>query len=326
MIRTQLHNDIFEIVMLNAPVNALSAPLRQGLVRALTEAQDNPAVKAIVIRGDGKLFSGGADITEFGQLPIDPMLPDVAFVIEESGKPVIAAVHGIALGGGLEVAIASHYRVVTPDAKLGLPEVTLGLLPGAGGTQRLPRLIGAEAALGMIVSGVPISGSKGAEIGLVDKLATEGDLAAEAIAFARTVDGPRRTGHRVVAADNALFDRFASDNARTIKGLDAPQACIEAVKAATHLSIKDGQELESALFAKLVEGGQSRALRHVFFAERAAAKVDGLPKDTGLRPIAKVGIIGAGTMGGGIAMNFLSRGIPVTIVETAQTHWIAASA
>lgn len=318
MIRTQLHDDIFEIVMSNAPVNALAAPLRQGLIGALTEARDNPAVKAIVIRGDGKLFSGGADITEFGKPSIDPMLPDVAFAIEESSKPVIAAVHGMALGGGLEVAIASHYRVVTPDAKLGLPEVTLGLLPGAGGTQRLPRLVGAERALDIIVSGVPISGSRGAEIGLVDKLALEDDLAAEAIAFARTVDALRRTGDRTVAADDAIFDRFASDNARTIKGLDAPLACIEAVKAATRLSIKDGQEQESDLFFKLVEGDQSKALRHVFFAERAAAKVEGLPKDTKLRPIGKVGVIGAGTMGGGISMNFLSRGIPVTIVESTQ--------
>ncbi|PXA86873.1 3-hydroxyacyl-CoA dehydrogenase [Nostoc sp. 3335mG] len=319
MIETKLHDDVLEIVMNNPPVNALGAGVRQGLARALTDAQDNPAVKAIVIRGGGKMFSGGADITEFGKPPVEPWLPALVDAIEASAKPVVAAIHGMALGGGLEVALGAHYRIAGPKAKLGLPEVSLGILPGAGGTQRLPRLVGVEAALGMIVSGAPIPASKAAQAGLIDKLAESDDsLAAEAIAYARTLDAPRRTGDRSVAADPSVFEKFAADNARKIKGLDAPKACIEAVKAATQLPLDKGQKKERALFMQLVSGDQSKALRHVFFAERAAAKIDGLSRDIQLRPIAKVGVIGAGTMGGGIAMNFLSAGIPVTIVEMQQ--------
>jgi 3-hydroxyacyl-CoA dehydrogenase len=319
MIETTLHDGILEIVMANPPVNALGAGVRQGLAKALAEAQDDPAVKAIVIRGGGKMFSGGADITEFGKPPVDPWLPQLVDAIEASAKPVVAAIHGMALGGGLEVALGCHYRIASPKAKLGLPEVSLGLLPGAGGTQRLPRLVGVEAALGMIVSGAPVPASKAAQAGLVDKLAESDDsLAAEAISYARTLDAPRRTGDRSVSADPAVFERFAADNARKIAGLDAPKACIEAVKAATELSLAEGQEKERVLFLQLVSGDQSKALRHVFFAERAAAKIDGLPKDVQLRQIRKVGVIGAGTMGGGISMNFLSAGIPVTIVEMAQ--------
>jgi 3-hydroxyacyl-CoA dehydrogenase len=319
MIETQLHDDVLEIVMANPPVNALGAGVRQGIFQAIADAQGNPAIKAIVIRGGGKMFSGGADITEFGKPPVDPWLPQVVDAIEASAKPVVAAIHGTALGGGLEVALGCHYRIASPKAKLGLPEVSLGLLPGAGGTQRLPRLIGVEAALGMIVSGAPIPATRAAEAGLVDTLAESDDsLAAEAIAYARTLDAPRRTGARSVSADPAVFERFAADNARKIKGLDAPKACIEAVKAATELPLAEGQEKERQLFLQLVSGDQSKALRHVFFAERAAARIEGLPKDTQLRAIATVGVIGAGTMGGGISMNFLSAGIPVTIVEMAQ--------
>lgn len=318
MIETHLHDDILEIVIANPPVNALGAAVRQGLNNAVADAQTDHGVKAIVIRGGGKLFSGGADITEFGQPQTDPSLPDVVDAIEASAKPVVAAIHGMALGGGIEVALGCHYRIATPKAKLGLPEVSLGILPGAGGTQRLPRLIGAEAALEMIVSGAPILASKGAQIGLIDKLVEEAALAAEAIAFARSLGSPRRTGDLTVSADPASFERFAAANARKIKGLDAPKACIEAVKVATELPIDAGQKKEQALFAELVEGEQSKALRHMFFAERAAAKIDGLPKDIGLRAIGRVGVIGGGTMGGGISMNFLSAGIPVTIVEMAQ--------
>ncbi|KEQ53670.1 3-hydroxyacyl-CoA dehydrogenase NAD-binding domain-containing protein [Sphingobium chlorophenolicum] len=318
MIDTQLHGDVLEIVMNNPPVNALGIGVRQGLAQAIAGAQADPAVKAIVIRGGGKLFSGGADITEFGKPFAEPGLPQVVDAIEASAKPVVAAIHGMALGGGLEVALGCHYRIATPETKLGLPEVSLGLLPGAGGTQRLPRLIGVEAALEMIVSGTPIPAAKGAELGLVDKLAAQDQLAAEAITFARTVDGPRRTGDLDAAAAADVFERFAENNKRKIGALDAPKACIEAIKAATELPLDQGQLKERALFTQLMNGDQSKALRHVFFAERAAAKVDGLPKDVARRPIAKVGVIGAGTMGGGISMNFLSAGIPVTIVEMAQ--------
>tara|TARA_R110000782_G_scaffold117364_4_gene207782 strand:+ start:100772 stop:102802 length:2031 start_codon:yes stop_codon:yes gene_type:complete len=318
MIETHLHDDILEIVIANPPVNALGATVRQGLTKAIADAQVDDGVKAIVIRGGGKLFSGGADITEFGQPQIDPWLPDVVDAIEASTKPVVAAIHGMALGGGLEVALGCHYRVATSKAKLGLPEVSLGILPGAGGTQRLPRLIGAEAALDMIVSGAPIPAAKAAQIGLVDKLVEEADLAAQAIDFARSVGSPRRTGNLAVSGDPALFERFTAANARKIKGLDAPKACIEAVRAAIELPLDEGQKKEQALFAELVAGEQSKALRHMFFAERAAARIDGLPKDIALRSIGRVGVIGAGTMGGGISMNFLSAGIPVTIVEMTQ--------
>ncbi|WP_157219582.1 3-hydroxyacyl-CoA dehydrogenase NAD-binding domain-containing protein [Flavisphingomonas formosensis] len=318
MIKTQLHDDVLEVVIDNPPVNALGARVRQGLWAAIADAQTDTAVKAIVIRGAGKLLSGGADITEFGKTTAEPGLPELVDAIEASAKPVVAAIHGIALGGGLEVALGCHYRIATANTKLGLPEVTLGLLPGAGGTQRLPRVIGVEAALDMIVSGSPISGKRAADIGLVDRLAEEGTLLAEAISFARALDAPRRTGDVSVSADPAIFEAFAAQNARKIAGLDAPSACIKAVRAASELPIGQGLEKERALFAELVAGTQSKALRHVFFAERAAAKIDGMPKDIAMRSIDKVGVIGAGTMGGGISMNFLSAGIPVTIVEMAQ--------
>ncbi|QNG48709.1 3-hydroxyacyl-CoA dehydrogenase NAD-binding domain-containing protein [Sphingobium yanoikuyae] len=318
MIETQLHDDVLEIVMINPPVNALGEGVRTGLDEAITGALEDDAVKAIVIRGSGRLFSGGADITEFSKPPSGPSLPAIIDAIEASSKPVVAAIHGMALGGGLEVALGSHYRVATPKAKLGLPEVTLGILPGAGGTQRLPRLVGVEAALDIITSGTPITGAEAAELGLVDKLSAEETLVEDVIAFARTLDAPRRTGDRSISADPAVFTKFEADNARRFKDLEAPRACIEAIKAAVEMPLDAGQEKERALFMQLVKGDQSKALRHVFFAERAAAKIDGLPKDTQLRPVTKVGVIGAGTMGGGISMNFLSAGIPVTIVEMAQ--------
>jgi 3-hydroxyacyl-CoA dehydrogenase len=318
MIETKLHDDILEIVLDNPPVNALGTAMRQGLDRAIREAQTDARVKAIVIRGAGKLFSGGADITEFGKEPIEPHLPLLVDSIEASAKPVIAAIHGTCFGGGLETALACHYRIAGPSAKLGLPEVKLGLVPGAGGTQRLPRLIGAEAALGIIVSGDPVSAKTAAAIGLVDRVVEEDALAEAAIAYAREVSGPRRTGDMVATAEPGLFERFAADNARKIKGLDAPAACIAAIRAATELPLAEGLAKERELFMRLLGGTQSAALRHIFFAERMAAKIDGMPKSIGLRPIARVGVIGAGTMGGGISMNFLAAGVPVTIVEMEQ--------
>jgi 3-hydroxyacyl-CoA dehydrogenase len=318
MIEATQHDDVLEIVLSNPPVNALSAAVRQRLAKAIAGAQSDSSIKAIVIRGAGKFFSGGADITEFDQPPIDPWLPEVIDAIEASGKPIVAAIHGMALGGGLEIALGCHFRIAVPSAKLGLPEVKLGILPGAGGTQRLPRLIGAETALDMIVSGEPIAASKAASIGLIDRLASEETLAAEATAYARTLNDVRRTGDLVVAFAPGLFKRFIQQNSRKIANLDAPLACIEAVKAATVLPFAEGMKTEKAIFDRLISGAQSEALRHVFFAERAAAKIDGMPKDVKLRAIRKVGVIGAGTMGGGISMNFLSAGIPLTIVEMAQ--------
>lgn len=318
MIETHLHDDVLEIMMNNPPVNALGLGLREGIDKALRGAVADDRVKAIVIRGAGKFFSGGADITEFGQPHAAPHLPDLINAIEASPKPVVAAIHGMALGGGLEVAMGCHYRLATPVAKLGLPEVTLGILPGAGGTQRLPRLAGVDPALNMIVSGTPISGEKAAALGVVDQLAQEATLLEQAIAFARAVKAPRRARDIPIKVEDGAFERFEAENVRKIAGLDAPLACIEAVKAAAGLPFDEGLAKEAALFHALVDGDQSRALRHVFFAERAAAKIADLPKNTQLRAIKKVGVIGAGTMGGGISMNFLSVGIPVTIVDMAQ--------
>ena len=300
MIETHLHTDILEIVLQNPPVNALGSDLRGALFGVIAAAQTNPDVKAIVLRGAGKLFSGGADIKEFGKLQAEQGLPELVDTIEASAKPVVAAIHGTALGGGLEIALGCHYRIATADARLGLPEVTLGILPGAGGTQRLPRLIGVEAALEMIVLGNPVSATRALETGLVDRLSeNQSSLASDAIDFARTLNGPRRTSELSASAPAGVFEQFQATNARKIGKLDAPRACIEAVKAATELPIKEGLAKERDLFVKLLGGDQSKALRHVFFAERAAAKIDGLPKDIQLRPIGRVGVIGAGTMGGG---------------------------
>ena len=318
MLTTNRHDDVLELVFDYPPVNALSTAFRQALFQAVEAGEADASVKAIVVRGGGKMFSAGADITEFDGGMGDPKLPELLNRIEVCTKPVIAAIHGTCFGGGFETTLACHYRVATPTAKLGLPEVKLGLLPGAGGTQRLPRLAGVQAALEAIVSGEPFAAAKGAQIGIIDQLAGEESLAAEAIAFARNATGPRRTAELTAKPEPGVFESFAAANARKIKGLDAPAACIEAVKAATELPFVEGLALEEKLFYKLMQGDQSAALRHVFFAERAAAKIAGLPKETALRSIRRVGVIGAGTMGGGISMNFLSSGFAVTIVEMVQ--------
>jgi 3-hydroxyacyl-CoA dehydrogenase len=315
LIEVRTSDDVLEIVLANPPVNALGAAVRRGIAAALEQARREKTIRGVVIRGAGRLFSGGADITEFGAPLADPGLPELVDAIEASPKPVVAALHGTVLGGGLEVALACHHRIAAPSARLGLPEVKLGLLPGAGGTQRLPRLVGAQAALTMILSGDPIPASRAVEIGLVDAIAGEETLAAEAIAFARTAT-TRRTGERTAKSEPALFERVAAETARKSPGQDAPAACIAGGRAATERPLGEGLALERASFLRLLEGGQSNALRHVFFAERAAARIEGLPRDTPRRAVASVGVIGAGTMGGGIAMNFLSAGIPVTIVET----------
>ncbi len=326
VITTHKDGEVLVIVSNNPPVNALGQAVRAGLQAGIEEALADDSVKAVVIRCDGRTFFAGADITEFGKPPVPPSLPDVINAIEASTKPVVAAIHGTALGGGLEVALGCHYRVAAKSAKLGLPEVNLGILPGAGGTQRLPRVIGVAEALNMIVTGKPIKASRGAENGLVDKLVDDADLEAEAIAFAKSVAGSAdlpRTSERTeklkeAAADPSVFSNFLEKNGRKIRGYEAPIACIEAVKAAVNLPIEEGLKKERELFMKLVSGTQSAALRHAFFAERAASKIDDIPKDTPLIDIKKVGILGAGTMGGGIAMNFLSAGIPVTILEREE--------
>ncbi len=306
------------------PVNALSTDVRAGLQEGVRKAGADAAVKAIVLHCAGRTFIAGADITEFGKPPRDPSLPALLDVIEASPKPIVAAIHGTALGGGLETALASTWRVASPDAKLGLPEVKLGLLPGAGGTQRLPRLVGVETALEMITSGAPASAKAALAAGLVDEI-VEGDLLAGAIAFAQKVVAENRPLRRVrdlndkvTGVSPQVFADFRKANARKFLGFEAPEACIQAIEAATTLSFDDGLARERELFMKLITGDQSRAQRHVFFAEREVAKIADVPADTPLLPIKTAGVIGAGTMGGGIAMNFLNAGVPVTIVETKQ--------
>ena len=323
-IRTERHDNVLVVISDNPPVNALGQAVRAGLKDAIADALADDGVEAVVIRCDGQTFFAGADITEFGKPPVGPNLPETLDAMEASDKPVIAAIHGTALGGGCEVALACHYRVAVPSAKLGLPEVKLGLIPGAAGTQRLPRLVGAEAALPLVVGGNPIPAKKAEAIGLVDALVGEDSLEADAIAFAKSKIGqpvPRASEGKANedgVRDPDLFDRFRASQARKIRGFDAPNAAIEAVKAAGELSYADGVKKERELFGKLMGGTQSAAMRHYFFAERAANKIDDVPKDTPLIPIRKVGVIGAGTMGGGITMNFLSAGIPVTILEMAE--------
>jgi 3-hydroxyacyl-CoA dehydrogenase len=302
----------------NPPVNALSLAVRQGIMDALDEAERD-ASDALVIICKGRTFIAGADISEFGKPIQDPWLPSVVNRIEASAKPVVAAIHGTALGGGFEVALAAHYRCALPSAKVGLPEVKLGLLPGAGGTQRTPRLAGAEAALDLMTSGTPVGTAYAAEIGLVDRI-VEGDLLEGALAFAAELvadgAGPRRTAEMAFPVHNpAIFDTYRATLAKRARGQIAPQYIVECVEGATRLSLEEGLQLERDRFAELMAGEQSIALRHIFFAERQAAKVDGLPKDTPLRPIESIGVIGGGTMGGGIAMSFANSGIPVTLIE-----------
>ena len=323
-IRTERHDNVLVIISDNPPVNALGQAVRAGLTDGIAEALADDSVEAVVIRCDGRTFFAGADITEFGKPPQGPSLPEALDKLEASDKPVVAAIHGTALGGGCEVALACHYRVAVPSAKLGLPEVKLGLIPGAAGTQRLPRLVGAEAALPLVAIGNPISAKKAKEIGLLDELVSEDSLAADAIAFAKSKIGqpvPRSSegdANQDGIKNPDIFDEFRAKNGRKMRGFDAPNAAIEAVKAAGELSYAEGVKKERELFMKLMTGTQSKAMRHYFFAERAANKVDDIPADTPLIDIRKVGIIGAGTMGGGIAMNFLSAGIPVTILEMKQ--------
>ncbi|MDO9361281.1 MAG: 3-hydroxyacyl-CoA dehydrogenase NAD-binding domain-containing protein [Sphingopyxis sp.] len=308
------------VIVNNPPVNALSWHVRQGLADHFASALADDSVEAIVLRCDGSTFIAGADISEFGKPPRGPDFNAVLNSIESATKPVIAAIHGTALGGGLETALVCHYRIAVPSAKLGVPEVKLGLLPGAGGTQRLPRVVGVEAAATMTSTGDPLPAAKAKELGLVDELAGEDSLAADAIAFARAkiADGPRPTRERPVFGDVAVIEQLKTANAKRWRGFEAPYANLACVEAATRLPFDEGLAFEREQFMKLMFGSQSAAQRHIFFAERQAAKIDGLPKDLKLRDIKKVGVIGAGTMGGGISMNFLQKGIPVTIVEMQQ--------
>ncbi len=320
-ISTEKRGDILIVTSNNPPVNALGAGVRVGLDAALTQAAADDGIKAVVLICAGQTFFAGADITEVGKPPVEPLLTDLIPTIEAFDKPVIAAIHGTALGGGLETALGAHYRVAVPSAKLGVPEVKLGLLPGAGGTQRLPRVVGVKAALEMTAKGDPISATQAHKWGLVDELAEEGALLDTALALAEKVKAVRpipRVSERTISADDAAIEAFRKENARKFRGFDAPAANIACVEAATRLPFAEGIDFERTEFMKLMFGSQSAAQRHIFFAERKASKIDGIASDIALRPIAKVGVIGAGTMGGGITMNFLSAGIAVTIVEQAE--------
>ena len=310
----------------NPPVNALSQHVRHGLDEGLKKAIADQAVSAIVITCAGRTFIAGADITEFGKPPAPPSLHMVLELIENSAKPVIAAIHGTALGGGLEVTLACHYRIAVKDARFGLPEVKLGLLPGAGGTQRLPRVVGVEKALSMMVSGDPIRADEALKHGLLDEI-VDGDLTSAGVAFAEKVLSERRPLKKIRDLDDKLtavrgkpetFAAFRNSVARQTRGFRAPENIVKAVEAAVSLPFDQGIKRERELFAELLNSPESRAQRYFFFAEREAAKIPDVPADTPVKDVKKAAVIGAGTMGGGIAMNFANVGIPVTVVEVKQ--------
>ena len=318
-----VEGDVAVVTLDSPPVNALSFNVRDGLYEGFRAAIADPAVTAIVLICAGRTFIAGADISEFGGTQKGASLFDVQTMMESSTKPVVAAIHGTALGGGLEVALCAHYRIAVPSARCGLPEVNLGLLPGAGGTQRLPRIAGPRRALEMMTTGTHVPAAECAVMGLVDELASEGTLRADAIAYARRVvaaGGPlRKISDRTVepmSADD--FAAFRTANAKRFRGFRAPEAIIQTVEAAVNLPFAEGLAVERKLFTGLVTSDESAAQRYVFFAEREVWKIPDVPPSTPTIPVGTVGVIGAGTMGGGIAMNFVNAGIPVTIVETEQ--------
>jgi 3-hydroxyacyl-CoA dehydrogenase len=313
------------ITLNNPPVNGLGLSTRTGIVEGIARATQDPAIAAIVITGAGKAFSGGADITEFNTPAAlqEPTLYTVIKEVEQSAKPVVMALHSVAMGGGLELALSAHYRIAAPGAQIALPEVKLGLLPGAGGTQRLPRAIGLEPALNMIVTGTPVLSDKLAGSGLFDAMA-QGDLLDDAVAFARkAADKPAPhplVRNRKIEHPNAEgYLRFARNTVAAMsKNYPAPVKCVDAIAAGVTQGFDRGLAFERECFVELVQTQESLALRHAFFGERAASKIPDVPSGTPVREIAQVAVIGAGTMGGGITMNFLNAGIPVTLLETKQ--------
>ena len=313
------------VITINSPpVNALSAAVRQGLYDGMEALVADDAAKAIVVICEGRTFIAGADITEFGKPPSGAPLRDVQTAMEKSPKPVIAAIHGTALGGGLETALACHYRCAIPSAKVGLPEVKLGLLPGAGGTQRLPRIIGPKRALDMIIDGNPISAAEALELGVINHV-IDGDLREGALAYAqKLIDENAPTicvsENEVDASElsDTFFDDYRKSIARKSRGFPAPEKIIQCIEAAVNLPFDEGMIVEGKGIGELMQGSESEAMRYMFFSEREVAKLPDVPKDTPLRDINSAAVLGAGTMGGGIAMNFANAGIPVTIVEMNQ--------
>ena len=320
------HEGIAVLSLDNPPVNSLGVDVRVELLERLAAVAADDTAHALVLTGAGRMFSAGADIREFGQASLDPHLSIVVTALEESSKPTVAAIHGVAAGGGLEIALGCHYRLAAPGAKVGLPEVTLGLVPGAGGTQRLPRLIGVQNALEAIVGGTLMPVEKAHTLGLVDDI-VETDLVAGAVEYAQRLvterTGVRRTrdldGARVDARSNRhIFDLFRTQMARRARGFEAPYACVTCIEAAVSQPFEQGLATERATFEKLLVSDQSASQRHVFFAEREASKIPDVPRETPTTTIAQAAVIGCGTMGGGIAMNFANAGIPVTVVEISQ--------
>lgn len=321
VVNYQLVENIGVITVNSPPVNALSQAVRQGILDGINAAQADNS-EAVVICCAGRTFIAGADITEFGKPPLDPWLPEVLSAIENSSKPVIAAIHGTALGGGFEVSLACHYRCAVASAKVGLPEVKLGLLPGAGGTQRVPRIAGVKAALDMITSGNPIAAGKAKDMGLVDEIVEGDDLSAAAVAYAKELvaSGAPLKRIRDISIDKetiepGFFDNARKQLARRARGQIAQDRIVSCLEAAVNLPMDEGLARERELFKELVTSPESAAMRHIFFAERQAAKIKDLPKDTATRDINSVAIIGGGTMGGGIAMCFANVGIPVILLE-----------
>ena len=329
----QVHGDVAVITLNNPPVNGLGLSTRQAIVEGLEKAENDAAVKAIVLTGAGKAFSGGADIREFGSPKAiqEPNLLSVITRVENTTKPVIAAVHSVCMGGGLELALGAHYRIAAPGCNVALPEVKLGLIPGAGGTQRLPRVLGVEAALNMIVSGEPVKSEMLAQLPgqkLFDKLSASPEaLAAEALAFAREMAAKHADGSAFPLVrnlpckhkDGDAYFQFARNMVKGMaKNFPAPAKCVDAVEAATKKKFADGMTFEREIFINLMWTPECKSLRHLFTAERAASKIPDVPEDTAKRDIQSVAVIGAGTMGGGIAMNFLNAGVPVKMLEMKQ--------
>ena len=326
MVDYNVEEGVAVLTLNNPPVNALSQGVRQGLKDGVEKALADDSAQAILVFCEGRTFIAGADISEFSSGPMEPNFHAVLSTMDGSPKPIVAAIHGTALGGGLETALCCNYRVAVGSAKFGLPEVNLGLLPGAGGTQRLPRVVGVEKTLAMVTSGVPIGAAEAHKLGLVDQL-VEGDLRAEALAFAK--DKAAQGGSHPRVRDNDDKLQSAKDNpeifaatrkmlARKTRGFLAPEYNIRCIEAAVNQPFDEGLKTEGKLFAELMSGPQSQAQQYFFFSERQAGKVPGLAEDAKELPIAKVGVIGGGLMGGGISMNFANVGVPVTIVETSQ--------
>ena len=321
-----VRDGIAVISMNNPPVNGLGSVLRPGILDGIKKAGADAAVKAVVIIGSAKAFSGGADIREFNtpKMLVAPSLPEINDAQDACPKPMIAAIGGFALGGGLELALGCHYRVALPKSQLGLPEVKLGLLPGSGGTQRLPRVVGAAQGVMMMTTGNPVPAEKALQLGLVDEI-VQGDLLAGALAFAKKLveqkRGPKRIRDLSVKVDGdakAFFEKARADVARAARGFPAPLEIVACVEAAVSKPFDEGRKFERERFAALVEGNESKALRHMFFAERQTTKIPDVPEDTPTREIKKASVIGAGTMGGGIAMNFANAGIPVSIMDMTE--------